>query len=68
MEEETRVESCPFFYRIIPITVNNNVVGPKNEVYLDCGVGTTPQDIYDFFEAKYRDENPCDNGTGICDP
>ena len=63
-----KVESCPFFYRIIPITVNNNVVGPKNEVYLDCGVGTTPQDIYDFFAAKYRDENPCDNGSGICDP
>lgn len=63
-----KVESCPFFYRIIPITLNNNVLEPKENVHLECGVGTDPWDIYEFFAEQYRENNPCDDGSGICDP
>ncbi len=63
-----KVESCPFYYKIIPITLNSNVQGPKKNVHLECGVGTTPQDIYNFYTAKYREDYPCDDGSGICDP
>ncbi|MBT8191148.1 MAG: hypothetical protein KJO29_12030, partial [Bacteroidia bacterium] len=35
---------------------------------LECGVGSSPKEIYDYFTQKYRDDNPCDDGSGRCDP
>lgn len=63
-----KVESCPYYYRITPITLNNNVVGPKKNVHLECGVGSSPQDIYAYFADQYREDYPCEDGSGRCDP
>lgn len=64
-----QIESCPFYYRISPITLSDDIEGPESEVLLDCGVGFSPQEIYEFFANQYREDNPCGGmNPGLCDP
>ena len=61
--------TCQSEYRIDPLALTSAITAPKQDVDLDCGTGTTPEDIYNFFADEYRMDNPCDETTMYsCNP
>jgi len=61
--------TCRSEYRIDPLALTSAISAPKQNVDLDCGTGTTPDDIYTFFAAEYRKEYPCGGSdASLCNP
>ncbi len=44
--------SCTNEYRLMPVDVTTDVVGPNPNIYLECGAGTSAQDIYNHAYAE----------------
>jgi hypothetical protein len=53
-----KVTSCVNEYRLTPVDVTTEVSAPITQVYLPCGTGTAPSDIFDYAYAEYIALNP----------
>jgi len=61
--------TCQSEYRIDPLALTSTINAPKQNVDLDCGTGTTPDEIYTFFAAEYRELYPCGGSdASLCNP
>lgn len=60
--------TCQSRYSIDPLALTNNIDEPIQNVELECGEGTSPEEIYLFFADYYRTANPCAGGGSTCDP
>ena len=67
-DEDGNYVTCVSEYRIDPFALQGSIVGPKQTIDLDCGIGTEPQQIYEYFDAEYRANNPCGGYHASCDP
>lgn len=67
-DDDGNFVTCVSEYRIDPLALIGSVQGPKQSIDLDCGIGTDPQDIYDYFAAEYRANNACGSLLASCDP
>ena len=55
-DTEGNVVTCESEYRVDPLALGPIIVPPLQNVELDCGTGTTPQEIFDYFVDTYP---PC---------
>ena len=60
--------TCVSEYRIDPLALSAAILAPKQHVDLDCGLGTSPEEIYDYFANEFREDNPCGGYGHSCDP
>ncbi len=60
--------TCVSEYRIDPFALGGAIKAPNPHIELDCGIGTTPEAIYEYFADEYRANNPCGAFHASCDP
>ncbi len=60
--------TCVSEYRIDPLALQGQIVAPKPQIDLDCGIGTSPEEIYEYFANEYRALYPCGSYHSSCDP
>lgn len=67
-DDDGNYVTCVSEYRIDPLALNASIQGPNQSVELDCGIGTSPEEIYEYYAAEYRTNNPCGGPYYSCDP
>lgn len=67
-DDDGNFVTCVSEYRIDPLALTGSIQPPKQNIDLDCGIGTSPEEIYEFFADEYRANNPCGDYYNSCDP